>query len=269
MLPTESDLHDARVIVERVLGASVEAAEPRSPMEGHDFDLSEGGRPTGAMVVARSVCPPQPQFRGAKRRLVWVAVGQRCWVIRLEAVSRAGLDGHMIVGLLAELEAAGGTAFQRADQVRVAALRAAGVRLSPAERVLEDMVAFGVVGAESRLGPPDPPTVVATEPSPAIALAEAINEAAEDEVWAPATRARFPCADAGDHHLFVWLDSAGIAADATMGPDVVPPPPLLAPETTTLWVAVADRVWQTNGVGEWEALGPICQPRLLVPASLR
>jgi len=70
----------------------------------------------------------------------------------------------MIVGLIGELERAGGDGFQRADQVRVAALRAVGVRLSPAERVLEDLAVFGVVGAEPGPAHDTQPTVVATLP---------------------------------------------------------------------------------------------------------
>jgi len=182
----------------------------------------------------------------------------------------------MIVGLLAELERAGGTGFQRADQVRVAALRAAGVRLSPAERVLEDLAVFGVVGAEPGVAKGCRPTVVAKFPESSAISAEAVNEAVENEAWRAGTRARLARSDAEDRHLFVWLASPDVGARAAMDPDVVPAAPLLVPETTTLWVArraaadgevLADRVWQTNALGEWEALGPVTGRRLAVAAS--
>jgi len=278
MAPTGIDLHDARTIVEWVLGISLEPAGPRNLETGHDFHLSEDGRRIGAMVVARSIRPsPGPQACGPVRRLSWNAGGRRSWVVRLEALGRSGPDERMIVGLLAELERAGGTGFQRADQVRVASLRAAGVRLSPAERVLEDLAAFGVVEAEPHLGDDDLPTVMTRASEPARTTVEAVNEAVEDEAWRPANRARFAGCGAGDRHLFVWLDPANLGAYAAMDGDDMPSSPLQAPETTSLWVArrppgddhdlLADRVWQTNAVGEWEALGSVVRRRVLAPAS--
>jgi len=182
----------------------------------------------------------------------------------------------MIVGLLAELERAGGTGFDRADQVRVAALRASGIRLSPAERLLEDLAAFGVDGAAADTDRSGPPTVVAKASEPAVTSVEVVNQAVEDAVWRVPNRVRLGCTEVGDNHLFVWLNRADPVATAAMDPDEVPRPPLLAPETTTLWVArrpatedggLADRVWQTNGAGEWEALGPVLRRHLLAPAS--
>ncbi len=277
MAPTGIDLHDARTIVEWVLGISLEPAGPRNLETGHDFHLLEDGRRIGAMVVARSICPSSgPQACGPVRRLSWNAGGRRSWVVRLEALGRSGPDERMIVGLLAELERAGGTGFQRADQVRVAALRAAGVRLSPAERVLEDLAAFGVVEAEPYLGD-DLPTVMNGASGPARTTAQAVNEAVEDAAWRPANRACFAGCGVGDRHLFVWLDPADLNAYAAMDADDVPSPPLQAPETTSLWVArrppannhdlLADRVWQTNAVGEWEDLGSVVRRRVLAPAS--
>jgi len=282
MPPTGLDLQDARAIVEWVLGAAVDPVGSLDGPLGQDFDLSEGGRRTGAMVVARSVPPARPQSWGSVRRQSWDARGWRSWVVRLGSVGGSGPDERMIVGLLAELEGAGGTGFQRADQVRVAALRAAGVRLSPEERVLEDLEVFGVVAADSLIGDDRPPTVVAKAYDPAFTSAEAVNDVVEDEVWRPATRARLISAhgDAGagtgDRHLFVWLDPADLVATAAMDPDEVPAPPLLSPETTILWVArrpssndgvVADRVWQTNPAGEWESLGSVTDRRVMARAS--
>jgi len=282
MPPTGLDLQDARAIVEWVLGAAVDPVGTPGSLLGQDFDLSEGGRRTGAMVVARSVAPARPQSWGSVRRQNWDARGCRSWVVRLGSVGGSGPDERMIVGLLAELEGAGGTGFQRADQVRVAALRAAGVRLSPEERVLEDLEVFGVVAAESLLGNDGPPTVVAKAPEPAVSSAEAVNTAVEDEAWRPETRARLIGAPggagsgAGDRHLFVWLDPANHVATAAMDPDEVPAPPLLSPETTILWVArrpsgndgvLADRVWQTNPAGEWESLGSVTDRRVMARAS--
>lgn len=282
MPPTGIDLHDAKAIVQWVLGVHLERAVPSGSggatgsAGGQDFDLSEGGRRTGAMVVARSVATSHPQTWGSVTRLRWGAGGRRSWAIRLEAVTRSGPDERMIVGLLAELEGAGGAGFQRADQVRVAALRAAGVRLSPAERVIEDLAAFGVVGAESRFDPEEPPTVAAKASEAACTYSEAINEVVEDEAWRPTNRARLTGSDVDERHLFVWLDPANTVANDAMDPDEVPAPPLLAPETTTLWVArrpptdggfLADRVWQTNATGEWEALAAVRGRRVLAPAS--
>ncbi|MGI9021962.1 MAG: hypothetical protein ACR2HV_01780 [Acidimicrobiales bacterium] len=273
-----SDLHDAKVIVGWVLGASVEPTAHADSPTGHDFDLYESGRRFGAMAVARSDRPPHPQSSGSTRRLSWDARGLgRSWMVRLVAAQRSGPDERMIVGLLAELERAGGTGFQRADQVRVAALRTAGVRLSPAERVLEDLAVFGVVGAESGPANGTVPTVVAKVTEGAFTAAEAVNEAVEDEAWRPGNRARLR-RGADERHLFVWLDEANLVAHAAMDDDAPPAPPLLAPETTTLWVArrgavdaelLTDRLWQTNGAGQWEALGPVMRRRLVSPASRR
>jgi len=118
-----------------------------------------------AMVIAHSGRPPHPPFRGSAGQLSWEASALcRSWVVYLEAAPRSGPDERMIVGLIGELERAGGGGFQRADQVRVAALRAAGVRLSPAERVLEDLAVFGVVRAEPGPAHGAGPRVVAEVP---------------------------------------------------------------------------------------------------------
>ncbi len=262
--------------MEWVLGVYAEPAVQRSGRQVHDFDLFEGGRRTGALVVARSTRRSSSSPWGSMRRQRWDAGGRRSWVVRLGSVSRSGPDERMIVGLLTELEDSGGTGFRRADQVRVAALRAAGVRLSPAERVLEDLEVFGVVAADSQ-GGEGMPTVVAKAPEPTFTSPEAINEAVEDEAWRPGNRDRLAGSGTGaaDCHLFIWLDPADIVAHAAMDPDAVAAPPLLAPETTVLWVArrprttvaLADRVWQTNAFGEWEALGSIVNRRVLAPTS--
>jgi len=278
MPPTEADLHDARAILEWVLGVSLERSRLQGPVAGGDFSLSEEGRRTGGLVVVRSVRSSSTQSWGTVRRSSWDAAGRRSWVIRLDAGRRSSSDEFVVPRLLVEFEQAGGTEFRRADQVRVAALRAAGVRLTPAERVLEDLAMFGVVGAESEVGSGVPPRVVAKTPVTAFTSSDAINNAVEDEAWRPANRARL--ADArlatGDRHLFVWLDPADLVATSAMEADEVPAPPLLAPETTTLWVArrpyatdggLADRVWQTSAEGEWEALGAMANRRVLAPVS--
>jgi len=272
---TETDRHDAKLIVEWVLGV---ALEPRVavPVGGADFDLLEDGRRTGAVVVARSHRSPHLRAWGSVRRLSWEASGLRSWLVRLGPVSRSGPDERMIVGLLAELELAGGAGFERADQVRVAALRAAGVRLSPAERVLEDLAVFGVVGAEPDQGTGCRMTVVAKVPESTDTSVDAVNEAVETEAWRADNRGRLARTDAEDRHLFVWLSPTDVAARAAMDADEVPAPPLLVPETTALWVArrpaadsdlVADRVWQTNPLGQWEALGSVARWCLAIPAS--
>ena len=272
MSHTEIDLYDAKAIVEWVLGVDLEPSD-RSSGLAPDFDLFEGGGRTGAMVVARSARPPHPQSWKSVRHLTWDARGlHRSWVVRLETSTRSGPDERMILGLLAELELSGGSGFQRSDQVRVASLRAAGVRLSPAERLLEDLAVFGVIGAES--GDTVPRTVVVKVGEVAFASVEVVNEAVEDEAWRAENRIRLGATDAADRHLFVWLDGANFVAHAAMDPDRLPVSPLLAPDTTTFWVArrpalhddlLADRVWQTNGGGEWESLGPVMRRRLVGP----
>ncbi len=133
-----------------------------------------------AMVIAHSGRPPHQHLRGPVGQLSWDA-GTLCrsWVVYLEAAPRSGPDERMIVGLIGELEQAGGGGFQRADQVRVAALRAAGVRLSPAERVLEDLAVFGVVRAETGPAHGAGSTVVAKVPDSASTSCDASTGACE------------------------------------------------------------------------------------------
>lgn len=263
------DAQDARTIVEWVLGTRAEPSASAGTPGGYDFDLVDNGRRAGILAVTRSARPAHPRPWGSVRRLQWDAAGlEWSWVVRFGPGHGPAVDRRMITGLLQELEQAGGEGFQRADRVRVAALRAAGVRLSPAERVIEDLAAFGASAAERSPCVPPRPVVTAKLPQAGSTSAEAVNEAVEDEAWRGGNRARLAPVDAGDRHLFVWLDEADVAAWAAMGPDVVPAPPLLTPEATTLWVArrpvaaaagdlLADRLWQTDDDGRWDALGPV------------
>ena len=90
-----------------------------------------------------------------------------------------------------------------------------------------------------------------------------VNEVIEDEAWRAENLARFGGVERGERHLFVWLGEDHGEAFRAMGPDETPEAPLPPRGITTLWVArrpaaragwLADRVWQTNPRGEWEAL---------------
>jgi hypothetical protein len=140
---------------------------------------------------------------------------------------------------------------------------------------LDILAALGVVqgaGAVMARGP----SVVALAPAGiGASSAHVVNEVVEDEAWRPETRGWAGEVDAGNRHLFVWVDDADIDARVAMEPDVPPEPPLLPLGLTHAWVArrpaqpgpvVADRVWQTNEQGMWEGLGPVRRPLVAVPS---
>lgn len=210
MAATQLQRHDARTIVEWVLGVT---GRPATRPDGHHFDLWEKGELVGGLlVVSAGAVPTFP-------------------------------DG----------DRAGGGADRGTSEL-------APHRTRPR--------------ASASLCPPV--VVSATSGAERAGSAAAVNEVIEDEAWRKENLDRLGGVGGGQRHLFVWLGEEHGDAFSAMDRDVPPEPPLQPLGITTLWSArrpaaragwLADRVWQSNPRGEWEALEAV--PRSCDHAAAR
>ena len=253
--------HDAAAIVEWVLGVAV---VPANRSASYDFDILGSETVGGALHVA-DAAPSEPS---SYPLFCAAPTLQRSWV--LTVVSDASVLGEhwKIRRLLAVLERAeawefghapGGASFagDLAGGLAVDALNAVGV-----------MAGLGVPTGEY-------PAVIRLTGPRVGGAAHVVNDVVEDRVWLDDGRKRMDRV-AGCRHLFVWIDETDLAACWAIESDIPPEAPVRPPELTSLWVArraapgtglLADRLWQTNDVGEWEALGPVSMNILLTPLS--
>lgn len=239
-LPTPQKREGA-AIVEWVLGMDAMEA-PEGP---HDYELRRGGEVAGAVCVAtlRPASPP------ASYPMACAAPNlRRSWVLDVEAGVQ--LLGHHaeVRRLLAALEDFGIWRF------------GPGAATPPAA-----FARLGVVAGTGLETSSYPPVVRLAAPPGDKSAPQMLNGQVERHAWLEQTRAALRQA-AGAHHLFLWIAEGDLAARAVMEAGDPPPPPVVPSEVTTVWLArrgpatgplLADRLWQTDERGEWDALGAV------------
>lgn len=248
MNPSRSDRNDAAAIVEWVLG--VRATPVGRPEDG--FRLTEGTEAVGALHVA---CAPVDR-RGIGRIACAAPELERSWLLDLAAGIEPGDGQTELRARLLRLERAGVSHFgPLAD----------GALDREAANAILGLVSLGVVsGVGVHAG--EHPRVIRTVTNPdGTDALRRVNDVVEDEAWRHEVRQRLERA-AGTAHLFVWVSDTDIDARSAMQADEPLRHPVLPPEVGSAWIArrsdtaddlLADRVWQTDEDGKWQALGSI------------
>ena len=241
------DKRDGAAVVEWVLGLTA------TPSRGsfHDLDLRDRG---GTIVGALEVAPLRPVR--AYPHTCAAPTLRRSWVLGVVP------GGHLLQRhgearrLLARLESADVWSFGPDGLTEDEAGSGQPSLLS------EGFAELGVVSGTSVESVAYPPVVHVVSAAGAATSGSALNELVERAVW---DRERAP-ATGVDRHLLLWVGDRDLEARAAMERDVPPTPPLLPERAGSVWLArrggldglfLADRLWQTNDLGEWETLGPV------------
>ena len=243
--------HEAAALVEWVLGVTV---VPAGDADSYDFDIIESGEAGGALQIADAAPAGPPSYP-----VVCAAPNlQRSWVLTVVS-ERALLGEHWKVRrLLAVLERSSAWEFGRTSGAGSASEDLPGTLAVDALNALGVLAGVGVPTAEY-------PAVIRLTGPRVGGSAHTVNDLVEDRAWLGDGRERMDRV-AGCRHLFVWIDESDLAAWWAMESDIPPEAPVRPAELTSLWVArraapatglLADRVWQTNDAGDWEALNPV------------
>ena len=249
-MPTSTvtaDKRDGASVLEWVLGLTA------TPSRGsfHDFDLRDrGGTVAGTLDVAPLRPPPAYPHTCTAPNL------RRSWVLGVvpggHLLGRHGEARRLLAGL------------ERADvwQFGPDGLTEDEAGGDQPSGLSDGFAELGIVSGTSLESAAYPPIVQVVSASGPATCASGLNELVERAVW---DRERRP--DPGvAHHLLLWVGGTDLEARAAMERDGPPEPPLLPEQVGSVWLArcgrpeglfLADRVWQTNDLGEWEALGPV------------